>query len=139
MSHDKKEKAKPHPMTGPQKVAILMVSLGEERAAQVLKELKPQDVEKVVAEIARLGEVTSEKRRAVVKEILSVFDEGRNLSEGGWDYAKGALEKAMGEGRASMIMNQVGRPRREGFSALAAADPDKLVNVSPASSRRRSR
>lgn len=129
MSSDKKDKAKHHPLTGPEKVAILMVSLGEERAAQVLKELKPQDVERVVAEIARLGEVTAEKRKTVVKEILAVFDEGRNVSEGGWDYAKGALEKAMGEGRASMIMNQVGRPRREGFSALAAADPDKLVNV----------
>lgn len=123
------EKKKSPGLKGPEKVAVLMVALGEERAAQVLKELKPQDVERVVAEIARLGEVSSERRRSVLQEFLSHYDDGANLSEGGWDYARGALEKAMGEGRASMIMSQVGRPRREGFSALAAADPDKLVNV----------
>jgi flagellar motor switch protein FliG len=116
-------------LSGLEKIAILLVTMGEERAAHVLKRLKPAQVEKVVAEIGRMSPVPAARRQQVVREFLSLMDAGREIREGGWDYARSALEKAMGESRAALILNQVERPRQDGFGALDAADPNSLVNL----------
>jgi flagellar motor switch protein FliG len=116
-------------LSGLEKVAILLIAMGEERAGHVLKQLKPAEVEKVAGEISRQGQVDARTRLQVVQEFLQMLDMGGAVTEGGMEYARAALEKALGEGRASMILSQVGRPEREGFSVLAAADPGKLVTL----------
>jgi len=114
-------------LTGVEKAAVLLIALGQERAASVLKQLKPGDVERVVSEIGRHGEVNPAMRDQVSRDFVATLDRVSQLSEGGWDYARTTLEKAVGHEPAGKILRTAGTPRRDGFGVLDAAPDDRLA------------
>ncbi|HOK47773.1 MAG TPA: flagellar motor switch protein FliG, partial [Bryobacteraceae bacterium] len=62
--------ASTEPLTGIQKAAILLVSLGDQVSAEILKELEEDEVQKVSQEVARLGSVSAEQAEAVLQEFF---------------------------------------------------------------------
>lgn len=87
--------SKIHELTGPEKAAILLLSLGEENAARVLRELREDEMSDVVTEIAALHVVEAD----MVSEIVDVFNEtrkqDRELTRGGVDQARQILTAAI--------------------------------------------
>ncbi len=116
-------------ITGPQKAAVMMVTLGADACAQIFKALDEEDVEILTAEIARLEGITPEMREKVLAEFHQMAVAQKYILQGGVDYAKQALEAAVGTRRAREILEKVQTSiRTTGFSLLEDVDPMQLVN-----------
>ncbi len=114
---------------GRRKAAILLVILGPEKAAEVLKHLDESDVEMLTIEIANLGQVSNEEKRAVLQEFSNLLKAREMLASGGIEYAKKVLEKAFGPEKAMKIIERlVSNLQVKPFEFVKKADPLQLVN-----------
>jgi len=112
-----------------QKAAIALVAFGTEVAALVLKTLNEEDLERLTVEIANLRQVPPELEEKVIKECHEIFMARQYVSQGGIDFARDILERAIGNKRALEILNRLESSlRASGFSMLKNIDPRQLVN-----------
>jgi flagellar motor switch protein FliG len=109
------------------KAAVLLTSLPQEQAAQLLAKLDPKQVEYVSIEIAKLGHITGEEQALVVNEFADVDPKTLSGGSGGLDVAKSLMEKALGS-RASNTIDHV-RQQIEAlpFSFLHHVDAQNLL------------
>jgi len=114
-------------MSDIRKAAILLMSLPEEQAAQLLSKLAPKQVEQVSIEIARLGRLSSDEQEAVIREFADANPNSLGLAGGGIDVAKALVEKALGN-KANQTLDVV-RQSIEAlpFGFLKKVDPQNLL------------
>ena len=122
--------SKIHELTGPEKAAILLLSLEQDQAASVLRQLRDDEVSEVVTEIAALHVVEQE----TVSEIVEVFAETRKqdvrLCRGGLDQARQILSAAVPEDRVDEIFALVDKGVIEPpFAWLAPVPPADLARA----------
>jgi flagellar motor switch protein FliG len=91
-------------LAGGQKAAVLLLALGEQRAATILAQLSAEDAEALSLQIATLPRVESELVRTVVSEATENVLAADYVGEGGLDYAYAALERSVGAARAREIL-----------------------------------
>src|SRR5678815_2017619 len=93
--------------TGLENAAILLMSLGEEDAAEVLKHLTPKEVHGVGATIARMKTIPRERVESVLEMFSSVA--GDNVTPvGNTDaYVRTVLKKALGEDKANILIDRI--------------------------------
>jgi len=106
-------------MTKVQKLAALLIILGPESAAQILRTLDIADLELVSAEMAKLPVITQDVRAAVLEEMSEVALAAGTSLKGGVEFTQSALEQAVGMGKATDIMNRLS-PERASSPALQA-------------------
>src|SRR5690349_1489783 len=94
-------------MGGVRKAAVLLLSLSQDEAAEILKRLPAEAVEEVSREIASLGEISLPTRANVFGEFYNLALANAYLTEGGLEYAKSLLRKSLNEDDASRIIKQV--------------------------------
>ena len=94
-------------LSGKQKAAVVLITLGAKRAAKVFKYLDDQDVEKLTAAMAEIEEVSGGTKEQVLEEAFASASKGDHGSSGGLNYAKQVLEEALGPRRASDILNRI--------------------------------
>jgi flagellar motor switch protein FliG len=110
-------------LDGMTKAAILLLSLQEQSAASVLRELTPEQVEKVTAMLATLGEIPDELAGGVVEEFYHLHVASRCAREGGLDSARQLLEASLDPQQAKRIMEQVEQQvQRSPFAFLDRVD-----------------
>ncbi len=116
-------------LSGPQKSAVLLMSLGTERAARVLRQLDEDEITAIVAEVTQLRDVPAD----VVDEVLDEFEvtsrARRHLATGGIDVARELLEASLGADRTGEIverlsMSFVSAP----FECVRRVDPRMLLS-----------
>ncbi|WP_208558993.1 flagellar motor switch protein FliG [Marinilactibacillus kalidii] len=125
---DDKAKSK---IEGIKKAAIFMIALGPETSAQIMKQLPDQYIQKVSYEIANIDHVSREDREAIVDEFLEMSQAREYILDGGIDYAKTLLNKALGTNRAKEVidmLNQI-QLRERPFNIARKADPQQLTNL----------
>jgi len=116
-------------LTGRQKSAILMVSLGPEIAANIYRFLKEEEIEQLTLEIANLKKVSTEDKNAITEEFYQMLLAQNYITEGGIDYARDVLEKAMGSQKALEIINRLTSSLQvRPFDFIRKADPVQLMN-----------
>jgi flagellar motor switch protein FliG len=116
-------------LSGAQRAAVLMVSLGPEDSAKVLREMPPREIEQVTLEIARLGDVSHEMRQQILAMVGEEAGTPENFLEGGLPYAQQVLERAVGGDQAKEILTRVqGSVQTTGFEMLRGFDTAQLVN-----------
>src|SRR5215831_18111546 len=93
--------------SGVRKAAILMLSLEQDQAAEILKRLPPDAVEEVSREIASLGEIPVASRKEVFGEFYNLALANSYVSEGGLEFAKALLKKSLSINDADRIIKQV--------------------------------
>ncbi len=93
--------------TGAQKAAILLISLGPELSARVFRHLAEEDIEKLTLEIAATRKVPPEVRDSVIEEFRDMCLAQDYLAQGGVDYAKNILERALGTQKALEILRRL--------------------------------
>ena len=98
-------------MTKAQKLAALLIILGPESAAEILKTLESQELEIVSAEMARLPIITQEMRVEIMREMSEVAMAAGTSLRGGVEFTQSALEKAVGSSKASDILDRVSPAR----------------------------
>ena len=87
--------------------AILLMSLGEEEAAEVFKHLSPKEVQKLGETIARMRGVTKEKVDFVVARFTDDCASQSLLVEDASDYVKSVLRRALGDDKASLLLDRI--------------------------------
>lgn len=115
--------------SGKEKAAMLLISLGPERSAEIFKHLKEEEIEQLTLEIANIRTVTPEEKEKVMEEFYQICLAQEYIAEGGINYAKEILEKALGSQKALEVINKLTvslqvRP----FDFVRKADPSQLLN-----------
>ena len=87
--------------------AILLMSLGEEEAAEVFKHLPPKEAQKVGAAMAKLKNVTREKIDGVLERFLEQANGQTTIGLDSDDYIRGVLNKALGEDKARFLLDRI--------------------------------
>jgi flagellar motor switch protein FliG len=95
------------PMTKVQKLAALLIILGQESASQLLRHLDEDELEAVSLEMARLTFVSQELQQEILQEFTDVAVAASAAVLGGPSYTKSALERSVGPSRASAIIRRV--------------------------------
>lgn len=117
-------------MNGRQKAAILLVSLGAEASAEVFKHLRQDEIDELTLEIAGIGHVPQEKKQSVVEEFYETALAQDYIAEGGLEYARAILEKALGSERANDVMTRLsGAIQVSPFEFLRRTDAGQILNV----------
>ncbi|RAN23523.1 flagellar motor switch protein FliG [Geobacillus sp. A8] len=116
-------------LSGRQKAAILLISLGPDVSASVYKHLSEEEIEKLTLEISNVRQVTTEQKEEVLEEFRQLALAQDYIAQGGIAYAKEVLEKALGPDKAMQIINRLTsalmvRP----FDFARKADPMQLLN-----------
>src|SRR5271156_5633220 len=94
-------------LSGPQKAAILLVTLGEKLGGEILKQLNDEEVKAVSKAIARLEKVSADQTESVLEEFSQATSRGGG--RGGFDYAKRMLATAFGQEGAKRIAEHLPR------------------------------
>ncbi len=116
---------------GVKKAAILLIALGPEISSQILKLLPDNLIQKVTYEIANIDYVEPEDKQEVIGEFIEMASAREYVLDGGIDYAKDLLNKALGTQRAKEIidmLNQI-QQRERPFAIARKADPQQLTNL----------
>lgn len=90
-----------------QKAAILLIALGPEVAAGVYKYLEEGEIESLTLEIASVRRVDSGHRMAILSEFQELAIAEQFISQGGIDYARDILQKALGADRATSVIDRL--------------------------------
>ncbi len=115
-------------LTNTQKAAIALIAFGTEIASEVLKDLGEVDLEKLTVEIANMRDVPSEIEDQVIEECHDIYLARQYISQGGIDFAREILEKAVGKSRAVGLLNKLESSLiTSGFKLLQNIDPKQLV------------
>jgi flagellar motor switch protein FliG len=115
---------------GIQKAAILLVMLGDQASAEVLKQLDEEEVQVVSREVARLSAITSEQAESILEEFYQMSLAHEYVHKGGLDYARKLLVNAFGPEPAKKLLDRVVKAlgtEIAGFDALQKADPQQLA------------
>jgi len=123
--------AKDGKLTGIQKAAILFITLGPDASSGIIKKLPEKDIQKVIYEIANITSVKSDQKQIILDEFMEMNKAKDFLLEGGFEYAKSLLSKALGAQRAKDILDKVMEEtqRYRPFAILRKADATQLLNV----------
>src|SRR5688572_16198166 len=115
-------------ISGARKSAVLLLSLEQDQAAEVLKRLTPEAVEEVSREIASLGEIPLDTRRDVFGEFYNLALANSYLTEGGLEHAKALLRKSLNDADADRVIKQVTQQvQTTPFSFLQKAESENLL------------
>jgi len=116
-------------LTGKQKSAMLMIALGPDVSAQVYKNLKADEIEQLTLEIASVKNLTPEEKQKVLDEFYNMCIAQEYIIEGGIDYAKEVLEKALGAQEAFEVINRLTSTLKvRPFDFVRRAEPSQILN-----------
>ena len=116
-------------LTGRQKAAIFLISLGPDVSAEIMKHLREDEVETLTFEIARQEKVNPEFKDAVLEEFQELMNAQNFITTGGIDYARELLEKSLGSQKAIDIINRLTSSLQvRPFDFIRRTDPAHLLN-----------
>jgi flagellar motor switch protein FliG len=116
-------------LSGRQKAAILLITLGPEVSAQVFKHLRDEEIEQLTLEIANVRKVDSLDKESILAEFHQICVAQEFISQGGIHYAKEILEKALGSQKASDILNRLTATLQvRPFDFARKAEPQQILN-----------
>lgn len=116
-------------MSGKTKAAILLIALGPERSALLFNHMHDDEIEELTLEIANVNRISPEERAEVLEEFYQVCLAQEFISEGGINYAKEVLEKAMGSQKALEIINKLTSSLQvKPFDFVKKTDASQLLN-----------
>jgi flagellar motor switch protein FliG len=115
---------------GLEQSAILLMTIGEEQAAEVFKYLSPKEVQKLGETMARLKTVPREKVDEVITHFNKAKDESLSLVGDTDAYISQVLKRALGEDKAGMLLDRILQGRDvSGIESLKWMDPGSIAEL----------
>ncbi|MGM0602279.1 MAG: flagellar motor switch protein FliG [Bacillota bacterium] len=116
-------------LTGKEKAAILLISLGPDVSSSIFKHLDEEEVEKLTLEIANLNKINPELKQKIQEEFLQLRRANDYINSGGINYAKKILEKSFGKEKTKAIINRLTATLQvRPFDSIRKSDPSQLLN-----------
>ncbi len=112
------------------KAALVVVSLGADRASQIYKYLSEEDIEELTYEVAKLGKTSNSQVETTLDEFYKLCLTHKMMTDGGLDYARNVLEKAFGESTARNLLEKVSKTlQSKPFNFFMKGDPKALFSL----------
>jgi len=116
-------------ISGIQKAAILLISLGPERSATIFKHLKEEEIETMTLEIANTRSISPATKDQVMDEFYEICLAQQYIAEGGINYARELLEKALGLDKAKDVIGKLTASLQvRPFEFVRKTDASQLLN-----------
>ena len=116
-------------LSGVQKAAVLLISLGPEKSADIFKHLKEEEIEELTLEIANTRSISPEVKDEVIDEFYQVCLAQQYIAEGGIGYAKELLEKALGDDKAHDVITKLTASLQvRPFEFIRKTEPSQVLN-----------
>ena len=120
----------PKKLTGPERAAVLLMSLGEQDAAQVLRQLGPKEVQKVGLAMAGLAGVSKGQVTEVLSNFVTSVENETNFGVGTDEYIRKVMVDALGEDKAGSIIDRILMGRNsKGLEALKWMEPRAVAEI----------
>jgi flagellar motor switch protein FliG len=120
----------PDDLAGTQRAAILLMSLGEQDAANVLKQLDAREVQKIGIAMAELKEVSREQATSVLDKFIGIADAKANMASGSQDYVRRVLTQAVGKQKTDMLLDRVSTGQAgQGIEALKWMEAKAVAQI----------
>ncbi|AGN85315.1 MULTISPECIES: flagellar motor switch protein FliG [Enterobacteriaceae] len=118
-------------MNAAQKSAIVMLTLGDERAAEVFKHLNTHEVTLISSAMVHIGSYTHDQLGTVMKEFRRDSGEFAVLDVNTNEYLRSALVKALGEERANSLLEDLldANDERNGIETLNFMEPQMVFDL----------
>jgi flagellar motor switch protein FliG len=118
---------RPVRLPGRDKAAVLLVSLGPDRAAEVFKHLKHEEIEALSLAMAKTRQVPQDTSEAVWMELVETIMAETYVAEGGVEYAREVLERSVGGERAAELIGRLSATiERRPFEFLRRSSPEQI-------------
>jgi flagellar motor switch protein FliG len=122
--------SKPGDLAGTQRAAILLMSLGEQEAANVLKQLDASEVQKLGIAMAELKEISREQMSSVLENFIGVADGRANIASGSPDFVRRVLTQAVGKQKADMLLDRLSSGQSgQGIEALKWMEAKAVAQI----------
>lgn len=116
-------------LSGKEKAAILLISLGPDVSAQVYKHLNEEEIDKLTLEIASVRRVDTYTKEDIIEQFHQLAMAQDYITQGGIGYAKSVLEKALGDQQAMDIINRLTSTLQvKPFDFARKADAGQILN-----------
>jgi flagellar motor switch protein FliG len=115
-------------LTGEQKAAILLRAMGEESAAQVLKQLDPKEIKKLGSFMSGTAQISRDEEDAVMSDFRAASATGE-IQFQGKEFIKTALTKALGQEKAARIIESMTQKNYPGLEGLKWVDVKTLTQM----------
>ncbi len=117
-------------LSGPERAAILLMSLGETEAASVLQHMGPKEVQKVGTAMASMSNINKDQVSAVLADFAQLVDRQTALGIGAEDYIRKVLVTALGEDKAASVIDRILLGRNsKGLEALKWMDARSVAEI----------
>jgi flagellar motor switch protein FliG len=117
-------------LSGVQRAAIVLLSLGEQQAAEVLKHMGAKEVQKLGVAMTSVGGITREAVVRVFDEFVDVLAQPSGLGSGADEYVRAVLTQALGEERASSLIDRILLGRNtSGLDTLKWMEPRSIAEL----------
>jgi len=94
-------------ITSTQRAAVLMLLLGEDQAADIIKYLSPKEVQALGAAMVQVADFSQEAVNVVLDEFVEHLKKQNNVSIGGPDYVERVLRRALGDDKAASVLGRI--------------------------------
>lgn len=116
-------------MDGVQKAAVLLIALGPEKSSEIFKHLREDEIEQLTLEIANTRGVSSQVKEEILNEFYQICLAQQYIAEGGINYAKELLEKALGTEKAMEVIGKLTSSLQvRPFEFVRKTEPSQLLN-----------
>jgi flagellar motor switch protein FliG len=115
-------------LSGEEKAAVLLLTLGENAASEVMKHLEPKDIRRLGVPMTTMTDLTPELRNDVLQEFRSLSSLGSEGVEGK-DYMKKILTKALGQQKATQILSTLSSQEYAGLDSLKWLDSKAIERM----------
>ncbi len=116
-----------HKLTSVQRAATVVIALGAQRASNVYKFLKEEEIEQISLEIAKLDRLLPEEMNETIEDFYGLCVTQKVINEGGIIYARDVLEKAFGQQQAANFMERLSASlRTKSFDFIRKVDYKSL-------------
>ncbi len=116
--------------SGIDRAAILLLSLGEQDAAEVMRHLGPKEVQKLGLAMASLSNISRNEVETVLHDFVSTAGNQTSLGVGSGDFVRNVLTKALGQDKAGNLIDRIllgGNTK--GLEGLKWMDPRSVVEL----------
>jgi len=116
--------------SGVERAAILLLTLGESEAAEILKHLGAKDVQRLGRSMAELSNVSRDEVRHVLGDFTSAVESQTSLGVGSDEFVRKVLVNALGEEKANSLMERISLGgKRKGLDALKWMDARQVAEL----------
>lgn len=116
-------------LNGIQKAAILMIALGPDKSAKIVQHLGEAEIDQLTLEMSNVHKISAEQRDTVVDEFHQMCIANDYIAQGGIEYARDVLERALGEQKAFDIISRLSSSlKMRPFDLVRRTDPKQLLS-----------